>query len=37
MNNSKLRRISDECFLVTHPDGTWEIIHEDRVVDFHQA
>ena len=37
MNNSELRRISEEYFLVTHPDGSWEIIHEDHVVNSQEA
>ncbi|KZR85259.1 hypothetical protein MITS9509_02343 [Synechococcus sp. MIT S9509] len=31
MIKNKLIKISEEYFLITHQDGTWEIIHEDRI------
>ncbi|QNJ23120.1 hypothetical protein SynMITS9220_01827 [Synechococcus sp. MIT S9220] len=31
MNQARLQRLSEEYFLITHPDGTWEIIHGDRI------
>ncbi len=31
MNNDKLKQLSEEYFLITHPDGTWEIIHGDHI------
>jgi len=31
MEKYKLQRLSEEYFLLTHPDGRWEIIHEERI------
>jgi hypothetical protein len=31
MNTQKIQKLSDEYFLVTHADETWEMIHGDRI------
>ena len=36
MNQVRLQRLSEEYFLMTHSDGTWEIIHGDRISTLHQ-